>query len=241
MNLLTAILLMIIIAFYVGQATTTIDVVNEDSPAYEAGIMAGDEVIALNGTELKEWSDLQTIVGENEGEPVVFTVLRNGQEKEITVTPEYSKETDRAIVGVNPKKEHRPIASIGAGVTNTWNMTVMMYDLLGQLITGDASAKELSGPVGIVYVVNDSAKMGLIYVVYLAALLSLNLAVINMLPFPALDGGRLIFLLIRKITGRRVTDEMEGKVHFIGIMLLMVLMVYVTWNDIVRFIVPIFS
>lgn len=241
MNLLTAILLMIIIAFYVGQATTTIDVVNEDSPAYEAGIMAGDEVIALNGTELKEWADLQTIVGENEGEPVVFTVLRNGQEKEITVTPEYSKETDRAIVGVNPKKEHRPIASVGAGVTNTWNMTVMMYDLLGQLITGDASAKDLSGPVGIVYVVNDSAKMGLIYVVYLAALLSLNLAVINMLPFPALDGGRLIFLLIRKITGRRVTDEMEGKVHFIGIMLLMVLMVYVTWNDIVRFIVPIFS
>lgn len=241
MNLLTAILLMIIIAFYVGQATTTIDVVNEDSPAYEAGIMAGDEVIALNGTDLKEWTDLQTIVGKNEGEPVVFTVLRGGQEKEITVIPEYDKETDRSIVGVTPMKEHRPIASIGAGVANTWNMTVMMYDLLGQLITGDASAKELSGPVGIVYVVNDSAKMGLIYVVYLAALLSLNLAVINMLPFPALDGGRLIFLLIRKITGKRVTDEMEGKVHFIGIMLLMVLMVYVTWNDIVRFIVPIFS
>lgn len=241
MNLLTAILLMIIIAFYVGQATTTIDVVNDDSPAYEAGIMAGDEVIALNGNDLKEWTELQTIVGENEGEPVVFTVLRDGQEKEITVTPEYDKETDRSIVGINPMKVHRPIASIKSGVTNTWNMTVMMYDLLGQLITGDASAKELSGPVGIVYVVNDSAKMGLIYVVYLAALLSLNLAVINMLPFPALDGGRLIFLLIRKITGKRVTDEMEGKVHFIGIMLLMVLMVYVTWNDIVRFIVPIFS
>lgn len=241
MNLLTAILLMIIIAFYVGQATTTIDVVNDDSPAYEAGIMAGDEVIALNGNDLKEWTELQTIVGENEGEPVVFTVLRDGQEKEITVTPEYDKETDMSIVGINPMKVHRPIASIKSGVTNTWNMTVMMYDLLGQLITGDASAKELSGPVGIVYVVNDSAKMGLIYVVYLAALLSLNLAVINMLPFPALDGGRLIFLLIRKITGKRVTDEMEGKVHFIGIMLLMVLMVYVTWNDIVRFIVPIFS
>lgn len=241
MNLLTAILLMIIIAFYVGQATTTIDVVNDDSPAYEAGIMAGDEVIALNGTDLKEWTELQTIVGENEGEPVVFTVLRDGQKKEITVIPEYDKETDRSVVGVTPMKVHRPIASVKAGVTNTWNMTVMMYDLLGQLITGDASAKELSGPVGIVYVVNDSAKMGLIYVVYLAALLSLNLAVINMLPFPALDGGRLIFLLIRKITGKRVTDEMEGKVHFIGIMLLMVLMVYVTWNDIVRFIVPIFS
>ena len=76
---------------------------------------------------------------------------------------------------------------------------------------------------------------------YLAALLSLNLAIMNMLPFPALDGGRLLFLLIRKITGKRVTDEMEGKIHFVGIMLLMLLMVYVTWNDIVRFIVPIFT
>lgn len=241
MNLITAIILMIIIAFYVGQATTTIDVVNEDSPAYEAGIMAGDEVTALNGTELEKWADFQTVIGENEGEPVTLTVLRNGQEKEIIVIPEYDKDADRSLVGVTPTKVHRPIASIGAGIKNTWDMTVMMYELLGQLITGDASAKDLSGPVGIVYVVNDSAKMGLIYVVYLAALLSLNLAVINMLPFPALDGGRLVFLLIRKITGKRVTDEMEGKIHFIGIMLLMVLMVYVTWNDIVRFIVPIFT
>ena len=81
----------------------------------------------------------------------------------------------------------------------------------------------------------------MIYVVYLASLLSLNLAIMNMLPFPALDGGRLLFLLIRKITGKRITDAVEGKIHFIGIILLMVLMVYVTWNDIVKFIAPIFS
>lgn len=241
MNLLTAIVLMIIIAFYVGQATTTIDVVNEGSPAYEAGIMAGDEVIGIDGSKINEWTDLQTIVGENKGEPVTFTLIRDGMEIETTVTPQYDEDAGRSLVGVTPVKVHKGIASIGAGISNTWDMTVMMYELIGQLITGDVSAKELSGPVGIVYVVNDSAKMGVIYVVYLAALLSLNLAVMNLLPFPALDGGRLVFLLIRKITGKRVTDEMEGKVHFIGIMLLMVLMVYVTWNDIIRFIVPIFT
>ena len=109
------------------------------------------------------------------------------------------------------------------------------------MITGEVSVKELSGPVGIVYAVNDSAKAGVIYVIYLSALLSLNLAVMNLLPLPALDGGRLLFLAIRKITGKRITDEMEGKIHFIGIMLLLLLMIYVTWNDIVRFIVPIFS
>ena len=241
MNLLTAIVLMIIIAFYMGQATTTIDVVNDGSPAYEAGIMAGDEVIKIDGSDIDEWTDLQTIVGESEGETVTFTVLRGGVETDISVTPEYDKEAGRSLVGVTPTMARNPVKAVGTGITNTWDMTVMMYDLIGQLFTGDVSAKELSGPVGIVYVVNDSAKMGFIYVVYLAALLSLNLAVINLLPFPALDGGRLLFLLIRKITGKRVTDEMEGKIHFIGIMLLFALMIYVTWNDIIRFIVPIFS
>ncbi len=241
MNLLTAIVLMIIIAFYMGQATTTIDVVSDDSPAYHAGIMAGDEVMAIDGKAIDEWTDLQTIVGENEGDALTFTVLRDGTETDITVTPEYDKEAGRNLVGVTPTMARNPVKAVGSGISSTWDMTVMMYDLLGQLFTGDVSAKELSGPVGIVYVVNDSAKMGFIYVVYLAALLSLNLAVINLLPFPALDGGRLLFLVIRKITGKRVTDEMEGKIHFIGIMLLLALMVYVTWNDIIRFIVPIFS
>lgn len=241
MNLLTAIVLMIIIAFYMGQTTTTIDVVQEGSPAYEAGIIQGDEILMINGDEIEQWADLQTIVGENENNPVTFTVKRDGSEIDVIVTPEYDEEAGRSLVGVTPVMARNPVKAVGTGIQNTWNMTVMMYELIGQLFTGDVSAKELSGPVGIVYVVNDSAKMGLIYVVYLAALLSLNLAVINLLPFPALDGGRLIFLLIRKITGKRVTDEMEGKIHFIGIMLLFALMIYVTWNDIVRFIVPLFS
>ena len=241
MNLLTAIVLMIIIAFYMGQATTTIDAVQDGSPAYEAGIKAGDEIVMIDEKEIEEWTDLQTVVGENGGETITFTVLRNGNETDISVTPEYDEEAGRSLVGITPVMARNPVKAVGTGVQNTWDMTVMMYDLIGQLFTGDVSAKELSGPVGIVYVVNDSAKMGFIYVVYLAALLSLNLAVINLLPFPALDGGRLIFLLIRKITGKRVTDEMEGKIHFIGILLLFALMIYVTWNDIIRFIVPLFS
>ena len=102
MNLLTAIILMIIIAFYMGQATTTIDVVSDDSPAYHAGIMAGDEIIEIDGKEIDEWIDLQTIVGENEGDAVTFTVLRDGSETDITVTPEYDKEAGRSLVGVTP-------------------------------------------------------------------------------------------------------------------------------------------
>lgn len=241
MNLLTAVVLMIIIAFWQGEATNTIETVLEDSPAYEAGLRAGDEVLFIDETKIEEWSQLQSAVGGNKGEKIQITVLRDGREMEFSAAPEYDEAVGRSRIGITPAMKRNPIAAIGSGVRNTWDMTVMMYDIIVKLFTGDVSTKELSGPVGIVYAVNDTAKAGVIYVVYLAALLSLNLAVMNLLPFPALDGGRLLFLLIRKITGKRVTDEMEGKVHFIGIMLLFVLMIYVTWNDIVKFIVPLFS
>ena len=133
------------------------------------------------------------------------------------------------------------LTAVKVGTVNTWNMTKMMGLTIKQLFTGEVSAKDLTGPVGIVYAVNDTAKYGFVYLLYLTALISLNLAIVNMLPLPALDGGRFLFILIRKITGRAITDEMEGKVHFVGIMLLFALMIYVTWNDIVRFIVPIFN
>ncbi len=89
--------------------------------------------------------------------------------------------------------------------------------------------------------VDQSISYGFMYFLYFMSLISLNLAIVNMLPLPALDGGRLLFIIVRKITGKAITDDMEGKIHFIGIMLLLLLMVYVTWNDIVRFIVPIFN
>lgn len=241
MNLLTAMLLLIVIATWSGQPTTTVSQVLDDSPAYEAGIQAGDEILSVDGTQIKEWNDLLTAVGETTADTVSIKVLRDGKEFTIDSRVEYDEESQRNKVGIAPAVTHNIIKGTVSGVKNTGTMTVMMYDILKKLVTGKVSVKELSGPVGIVYAVNDSAKAGVIYVIYLSALLSLNLAVMNLLPLPALDGGRLLFLVIRKITGRRMTDEMEGKIHFVGIMLLLLLMVYVTWNDIVRFIVPIFS
>ena len=241
MNLLTAVVLLIIIAFWSGQPTTTVDKVLEDSPAYAAGIEKGDKIVSIDGKDVNEWNDVIDIIGPSKDDTAEISVLRHGEEVKLTAKLVYDSEAGRKKVGISPTSEHNLGTSIVTGVKNTGSMTVMMYDIIKKLITGEVSAKELSGPVGIVYAVNDSAKAGIIYVVYLSALLSLNLAIMNLLPFPALDGGRLLFLLIRKITGKRVTDEMEGRIHFIGIMLLMLLMVYVTWNDIVRFVVPIFT
>lgn len=241
MNLLTAVVLMIVIAFVAGQATTTVNEVLEDSPAYRAGMMSGDRIVEVDGTAVDEWNDVITCIGESSRDTADIVVERDGAQQTLTAALEYDKESGRNKIGITPEMKHSVAGSVGSGMKNTWNMTVMMYKVIKQLFTGDVSVSELSGPVGIVYAVNQSAKAGVIYVVYLASLLSLNLAIMNMLPFPALDGGRLLFLLIRKITGKRITDAVEGKIHFIGIILLMVLMVYVTWNDIVKFIAPIFS
>lgn len=240
MNLLTCIVLAIIIAFYLGQSTTILQSVEPGSPAEAAGLKAGDQVVQIDDKKINEWSDIIDTVGYSKAKSCEVTVLRDGQEVTVTSQLEYNKEQERNMIGITPKVERSFFGSIRSGFKNTWSMTVLMYDTLRQLFTGDVSVKELSGPVGIVYAVNLSAQSGVIYVVYLAALLSLNLAIINMLPFPALDGGRLLFLLIRKVTGKRVTDEMEGKIHFVGIMLLFMLMIYVTFNDVIKFIVPIF-
>lgn len=240
MNVLTCIVLLIILAFWVGTATTTIDKVEPGSCADKAGITAGDTIVAVDGESVDEWDDLIELIGYNKNDQVDIVVDRNGKTEEMTSELIYDKEAGRNLIGITPEMEHQLLGSFSEGVKNTGEMTVMMYQVLKQLFTGDVSVKELSGPVGIVYATNEAAKSGLMYVINLAALLSLNLAIINMLPFPALDGGRLLILVITMITGKRISENTEGKIHFIGLCLLFALMIYVTFNDVLRFIIPIF-
>ena len=120
------------------------------------------------------------------------------------------------------------------GVQSTWNMVKMMFSALGQLFSGQAGVDELSGPVGMINMVSQTAQYGFWYYGFLTALICVNLAIINMLPLPALDGGRIIFVIYTMITGKKVSEKVEGTVHFIGIVLLLGLMAFVTMNDITR-------
>lgn len=240
MNLILAIILMIIVMFYIGSATTTLDQVVVDSPAMVAGLQSGDEIVALDGDSVKNWGDVTDYLSSSKEKTVTVTVNREGQELNLTST--FTESTDgRQTIGIIPTLERNPATAVGDGFIATYNMGKMMLDVIRQLFTGDVSIKELSGPVGIVYMTGETVKAGFVNFVYFMALLSLNLAIINMLPLPALDGGRLLFIIARKITGKAITDDMEGKIHFFGIMLLFALMIYVTWNDITRFIVPFFQ
>lgn len=239
MNLILTILLIAIISFVIGTATTTIGEVLEYAPAGASGIKVGDELVSIDGKKVDAWEDVSAIVDRPGSNKHEVTVLRNG--KEMTFTCKSKVHDDRRIIGIRTKSERNILTAIGAGFTGTWEMTKTMYVVLKQLVTGEVSPDNLTGPVGIVYLVNKSVSHGFVYFLYLTAIISLNLAIINMLPLPALDGGRLIFIIVRKITGRAITDKIEARVHLIGMALLLLLMVVITCNDIMRFIVPVFE
>lgn len=238
MNVLLCLVIMIGISIYSGTPNTTISELSPGAPAEAAGLKAGDEIVMIDDKEIVEWEDITEAITGAEGS-VSVVVNRSGHEMTFEMEP--VEQGGRLIIGVLPGRDHNVLQGIGAGFRSTADMTTIMIDSFRMLFAGEVGVDELSGPVGIVYAVNDTAKLGFIYVFYFTALISLNLAIVNMFPLPALDGGRLIFIIIRKITGKAITDEIEGKVHFIGIMLLLGLMVYVTWNDIMRFILPIFQ
>ena len=239
MNLIIAIILMIAVNYMNGVPTTTISQVEENSPAYTAGIQKGDKILSINDKKINSWDDVQAVKNAVNTRELNIKVQRKDTELNIKTT---LKENDRnKIIGIVPVSEKNIVKAIANGPSATWNMAKSMYSGLYSLIKGKVSAKELSGPVGIVYLINKGISRGFATVLYLTSLISLNLAIINMLPLPALDGGRLLMVIIRRLTGKAISSKVEGVIHAVGLGLLLLLTIYVTWNDIVRFIVPIFK
>jgi regulator of sigma E protease len=238
MNLLLAVLILSAVIFAGGTPSTVVSEVGAGSPAEAAGILPGDKVVALDGKPVTEWEDIPPAIVGSEGDGVEVTVLRDGEELRLE-SGFYIGDDGLRKIGITPGAERR-VRDVGPalllGCRATWNMGAAMVRAIGMLFTGDVPVRELTGPVGIVYMVGDVAKDGMIRLAQLTALISLNLGIVNLLPIPALDGCRFVFLFIRKVTGRAVTDEMEGKVHFVGIVLLFALMIFVTFQDVARFV-----
>lgn len=230
MNVVIAIVVLSILFGIMGASTTTIGSVQNSMPAAEAGLQAGDKILSVNGTEIRKWNDITEALGDNETKNI--TVERKGETKKVTVTP--VKQEGRYVIGITTAVTHNPLIAVKNGVVGSWALTKSLFGALKQLLTGQVGAGDLSGPVGMVSLVHQTEKAGLINFFYLVALISLNLAIFNMLPFPALDGGRILFVFIRLFTGKAITDRQEAAVHGAGMLLLLLLMVFVTWNDIGR-------
>ena len=240
-NFLFAFLILFISALFYGAISTKpyIDSVMELSPAYNAGIESGDLVVSLNDKKIKSWDKALLILQTNKGESVTFEVRKgNGIIQKYDITPikevdDDGNESYKFGISARSSKEYGLIKSITYAFNRTISLFGSMLDTIKYLFTGKFGINQLSGPVGIYSIVDTQAKQGLESVLYLIAYLSINVGVINLLPFPAFDGGRILFLLIEKISRKPISRKLENTIHTIGFMLIIGLMIYVTFNDII--------
>jgi len=240
-NFIMAIIILFFIALFNGAPTSNayIGTIEKDYPAYESGLQIGDEIIKINDEKVSSSDILILKLEVNKGEDITFTVKHeDGTIENIELNPievlENDTKTYKYGFGLTTKVEKGFLSAIKYAFTKTFSLIHQMVLIIGYLITGNLSLDTLSGPVGIYTVVGETAKAGFTNLVYLLAFISINVGFMNLLPIPAFDGGRLLFLIIEKIKGSPVDSKIENIVHAIGFMLLMVLMIVITYNDIAR-------
>lgn len=243
-NFIMAFVFSFIIISCIGYDKATISDVIPGYAAEEAGLMEGDTILKMNNFRVHFYREVSAYSMFHVGEPVEITYLRDGKKLTATLTPKYDEETGRYLYGLIGNSSYSKGNIFDSTLNACYEVRYFIYTTLQSLkmlFTGGASMNDLSGPVGIVSTIGDVYEEsvstdGYFYaflnMLYFAVLLSANLGVMNLLPFPALDGGRLVFLIIEVIRGKKVDPEKEGYVNFIGIILLMGLMVLVMFNDI---------
>lgn len=219
------------------------DVFTAGNPAQEAGLLTGDKIVGVNG---EYWGDLddQTIIqkvhtalSEGGGAPAELTIQRDGEQLTKTVTPIYNAADNAYQIGIIFRNEVVKVGffqSLTYGFKDAVGAIVTMLTFLGQLLFHGQGAGDVLGPVGIVTEIGNAVRMGWEYVINLAIIISLNLGLINLIPFPALDGGRIALLAVEGIRRKPFDREKEGIFHLIGFAVLMLLMVLITYRDIAK-------
>ena len=243
-NFILAFIFAVIIVGYAGYDEPIISGVVPGFSAEAEGMQEGDRIVRMNGKKINLWREVTYYNMFHEGETVELVFERDGEKHEVTIVPK-KDEKGNYLMGVTPPAEYKKanvFTAIQYGVYEVkfWISTTL--ESLKMLVTGGVGVDQLSGPVGIVDVVDDTYQQSkdygaivvLMQMLNIGILLSANLGVMNLLPLPALDGGRLVFLVIEAIRGKRVAPDKEGMVHFVGMMLLFALMIFVLFNDLNR-------
>ena len=235
MNFILAFILLILL-MSVSRVSTEVSGVLENSPAYSSGIQVGDKIVSINGQMLEDGEQVLESIKKSKGD-LDIVLLRNEKSKNIKVTPRL--ENNNRKIGVNFQEEYNIknfniIKGLEKGIATFLNLTGMLYKFLGMLITGKLGLGGVSGPVGVVKEIGNAAKTGVANLIFLLAYININLGVFNLLPIPALDGGRAIFILIEMIFGKKISQEKEGYIHMVGLILLLGLIAIVTIKDVIK-------
>lgn len=240
MNIVLAIVLFAGIAFFAGipELVPEIRAVLENSPAQSIGLQPGDRILNVAGQEIKTWQELTAIIHANPEKPLAMVWERSGERMSAEVTPRLDPDAKIGLIGISPKEIRRAVGFIESwsmGANISWQVTSQMGVMLGRLLRGEGSLKkELTGPIGIAMIAGEAARQGLESLFELMALISINLALMNLLPIPVLDGGHLVFLGLEAVMRRPVSVRTRMVMHQVVIALLLLLTVFITFNDIQR-------
>ena len=224
----------------------TVAEVRPDSPAAAAGFMPGDRFVSVDGTTVETFGDVQRIVSGRAGDPLTFVVERNGTEVTLTATPEVTEQQDAlgntiriGVIGVVNNEEmgqprlveYGPIEALGQAIVETGHVIVRTGQFLKRFVAGREDRCQLGGPVKIADMAGKAAQMGFEWLVQLVALLSVGIGILNLLPIPPLDGGHLVFYGIEAVIRRPVPEPVMDVVYRAGLLLVLVFMGFVFWND----------
>jgi regulator of sigma E protease len=237
LNIVLAWLLTTLLLSANGVNDLTSPVVGNLMPGYPAermGALPGDRVESINGEAIAEWSDIRKTLQTLDTDEANITIRRGDEELTLSGTIPFSEEQGARLWGVQPSRMRYPVhkaAYVGMGYC--WTISVMTFEGLWQMITGKIPM-EVAGPVGIARMAGDAAEQGFWTFVMFLAIINLSLGLLNLMPFPGLDGGHLIFIFGEMISGRRFPEKWENRIHLVGLAMLMVLIIFVTWHDIMK-------
>ncbi|MDM7864331.1 RIP metalloprotease RseP [Staphylococcus borealis] len=245
-NFILALVLFIALAYFQGTPTTSVAQLADNYPAQQAGLKAGDKIVQVGPYKTKDFDDIQSAANKIKDNKTTIKFERDNQIKSVDITPKKQviKQTKlnsetTYILGFQPEKEHTLIKPIALGFDQFVSASTLIFKAVGTMIasifTGQFSFDMLNGPVGIYHNVDSVVKQGVIALTYYTALLSVNLGIMNLLPIPALDGGRILFVLYEAIFRRPVNKKAETMIIAAGAIFVLIIMVLVTWNDIQRY------
>ncbi|MBN3033106.1 MAG: RIP metalloprotease RseP [Candidatus Saganbacteria bacterium] len=240
MNLLLALVLLALLSLAAGIPTgvsSEVASVNKNSPAAAAGLRPGDKLVSINGRTFAETSQAINFIHRHAGQPLKLEVSRNGKKLRLTATPKLDEKLKIGLLGFSPKTIYTRVNFFQAlfyALKQTVSMVLLTLLIVFKLLTGGVSFADLAGPVGIAQITGRYAQSGLVSLVYFTAFLSVNIGVLNLLPLPALDGGRVVFVLLEWIRKKPINAKLENQINYWGFVALLALMALVSAHDITR-------
>lgn len=239
-NFILSIIIFIIVGFMQGGVPSNdpvIGQVSDQSAAHEAGLQTSDKIISIDGVDIHSWDEMTSIVRSSADKTLSMTIQRNGDTKNVSITPKSVEGQNGSKIGqlgVTRTLDNSILSILGYGFTQTISVIVLVLSALGSIFTKGFNLNQLGGPVAIYSLTSQVAKNGLIDLLSFMGMISANLGVMNLLPIPALDGGKLVLNFIERIRKKPLDPEKEGYLTIAGAIFLFALMLLVTWNDIMK-------